>query len=330
MIRKPRKRKYDAVDGVESDNNNSDVSEDECACEDYHFSPDELKGYQIFFISGAKGSGKTHLTTYLMSQRYKEYDEVHLYSGTSVSQPNAWRFIPNIHKHNGLDLTDLTERLKRQEERVSEEFEKLTREPGFDGWDDDTVRDKINKKVPHVCIILDDIISDPRIRSSNVIKDIFISCRHLRVSFYILVQCPAKGASVSNLMRENVDYCFAARSRTVDSLEALAMLYFSSQGVGEGMRRVSKITSSKHAFAVSKCCGDRTTKLRGYTCRYKCPKTIPKFTLKSTKEMMRMFNVKTMRELNHAASGDTRLRPAERAKTKKGKKRKRKLVIEFG
>lgn len=282
------------MEDVEEDMLNVDVGDESeskasPSTEQFVFNPKEMLEHFTMMVYGSTGTGKTHVTTHILSEIHDRFKEIHLFSGSIEDQPDAWEFIPDIHKHEGLEATALDSIIAGQKKEISK-WTKLIKKksPSISG---DKLRDAISKKVGRVCIILDDLIDDPKVRQSRRLLKLFVSGRHLRMSLIFLSQSPAKSAAIGIIMRSNVHYCMTSEFDSFDDQKAIASMFFCKKGLKCGMERLDELTETVRNFAVSACYKRGKKELSDHTCSYRAPKNLKKFTLKSTKDLANAMHV---------------------------------------
>lgn len=269
------------------------------------FDPKEMEKYFTMMLYGARRVGKTHMASFILSQIHKDMDEVYLLSETAVTQPDAWPFIPKKNKMETWDEGRLMKIIQSQEAEIVKARRKLLgndvdgaerkRKRGTKQLEGDALRDAISNIVPYICIICDDMINNPQVRRSEVLKRLFVSGRHNRMSLIFLSQCPARSVGLSGIMRTNVDYCLTSEMDSADDLETLATLFFAVEGKKPGIARIRELTYKQYHFAVSKMIHRPKHGLACYTCAYKAPSVIPKFELNCAKDL---------REFTHSRTAD--------------------------
>ena len=211
------------------------------------FDPESMIDYFTTLIYGCRRIGKTFLASWILSKIGKRFDEAHLYSKTSQIQPDAWDMIPKENHHVGFDETDLKKRIGDQKKQVNDALEQY-RKAKKDGRNEKF--DK-QKQIPHLLIVLDDIVSDPNVYSSELLKDLFILGRHYHISVIVLSQNTGRRGSFCTDMRDNADYVFASCMKSHRSLETLAEDYFGVEGTKRGMQMLHEITQKENQFAVA-------------------------------------------------------------------------------
>lgn len=247
------------------------------------FVPEDIIEHFTMMIYGARRVGKTHIATHILSKIHKRFKEVHLFSETIQDQPDAWDFIPEMHKHHGFVAEDVEAIMDGQEKETLKATKMLKKQnPKLKG---DKLRDAVSKLVPSIAIVMDDVINDPRIRGHPVLRKVFISGRHKRLSLIFLSQSPAKSAAIGRMMRCNVDYCIASEFDTYDDVESVASMFFCKEGKREGIQRINELTDEPHKFAISFLHQRGKKKLVDHTMSFKAPKKLAPIVLNSTQEL---------------------------------------------
>jgi hypothetical protein len=224
--------------------------------------------------------------SWILSKVHRNYDKVYLLSRTIDVQPNNWDFIPGPNKILGFDPDRITGIITSQEKAIADAREEIQKAADATGHTPrgPELEKQINKLVPHVLLVLDDIIDDPRVYRDSTLSRLFVSGRHLRMSLFFLSQTPARSGSINRTMRSNVDYCMCSEFDTLDDLETIAGLFFAKEGKKAGIARIAALTDEKHRFAVSQVHIRGKKSLADHTCSIMAPASLPRFKLKETRE----------------------------------------------
>lgn len=238
------------------------------------FVPESIINYASILIYGARRIGKTHLASWILSKISKRFKDAYLFSETIHVQPDAWAFIPKEHRYSNFDELKLLSIFQEQEAKIGE----IQRRWKLNGEKGD-IQALINKDVPHILLVLDDIVANPRVQKSGILNKVFILGRHLRITIILLSQNACASGSVSLQARGNVDYCFTSQMNSLDDWERIASYYFGLEGKRKGIEALKHITDTDHTFAVAELHKQGRKKLGDYCCKIKAPAKIPKFKI---------------------------------------------------
>ena len=148
-------------------------------------------------ISSCRRSGKTHLTREIMYHMGKVYkvDLCLLFSNTASYNPD-FEYVSEFYKYDGLDEALLKKFVNQQKETM-----KLHRAM--------TKKNKsYNKQPPKPAIIFDDVAHEKNLFYSDVIGELFIMARHIKVMVVFLTQ---HLNALSPKMRNNADVIISFR-----------------------------------------------------------------------------------------------------------------------
>ena len=166
-------------------------------CDNYNFKVFDLKSVKIgkglsITISGKRNSGKTVLLRDLCYQLKDKYSEVYLFSNTASYQPLVFDFIKKENIFIGLNVAKIQE-LWNAQGTMTEKL--LKKNPNPD-----------HEKVDKILILFDDIVGDPKIRTSDELAQLFTRGRHVYISQIFLTQSVV---GIPPIMRRNVDLAIA-------------------------------------------------------------------------------------------------------------------------
>lgn len=213
-----------------------------------------LKKYFTMVIYGRRRIGKSVLASFIVSKIVHRFDEAHLFSKTAHLQPLMWSGFHKRHTHVGFDvgaLHTIMDNKKVKMNIVKSEFhEKRDKEVGdnMTKADIQVYNKLLDKHMKDTLILLDDIVGDPNIRSSEIFKNIFTLGRHFRLTLIILSQNANRRGALNRECCGNVDYCFTSSMLLQDDLQVLAEQYWGTEGSKLGTQFIIDNTSESHRF----------------------------------------------------------------------------------
>ena len=223
------------------------------------FKPETMCADAAVVIFGSRRQGKSHLLHWLFYINRKKYDEVHLFSKTARFQKESWFFVPQVHFHDIVDDGVLNALITSQE---------------------DLLKLKGRKKLPIIALIFDDIITDPRLRSSGKINDIFVLGRHLGISIWVSSQVASAKYSLNQCARNNVDYVFCTYLNNQEELKKVGEFYLANEGVKKAFFLLTSITEKPHTFLVRDFVNGGIGGLEEICSEIKAPEKLPpKFSI---------------------------------------------------
>ena len=129
------------------------------------------------------------------------------------------------------------------------------------------------EEIPHVLIVLDDVVSDPRVRKSEILNRYFVAGRHLKFAVIVISQT---FTGVPPMLRTNCDISVAFYLDSQDNREAFAKQYLSTKNKNIGIMLFEKITTEKeYQCIVCMNCNisnDPECTVRKYIAKAKVPK----------------------------------------------------------
>ncbi|MBV6486014.1 MAG: hypothetical protein KFKLKKLM_02643 [Flavobacteriales bacterium] len=165
----------------------------------------------VIMVLGKRGTGKTTMVNHLISELYERYDDFYVFSKTaSLNFPYPFPWCPEKNRIDGLNISKLLEIYNKQKEDIKK----------YQNIDD--------KRVKHICVLLDDVISDDIIakRGSNtLLVELACNSRHAKMDLYLTSQVLQSGFSPQ--IRKNIDYFFAFRINDGSTMEGFCKLYLS-------------------------------------------------------------------------------------------------------
>lgn len=175
------------------------------------FDAQMIKPRSVIMVLGKRNTGKSVLVNHLISELYDRYDDFYVFSKTaSLNFPYPFPWCPEKNRIDGLNLSKLQEIYNNQREDIKK----------YQNIDD--------KRVKHICILLDDVISESVIskRGSNtLLVEYAVNSRHCKLDLYLTSQVLQSGFSPQ--IRRNVDYFFSFRINDGSTMEGFCKLYLS-------------------------------------------------------------------------------------------------------
>ena len=215
---------------VQDDNNNEEGSKekDRYKIDVYNRKADEvIKNLRTFnpkeqlpenfviLICAKRGSGKTFLLKDLLYDFRNDFEKVYLFCKTANLQASVdndpYDFIP---KENITDHFD-----SAKIEKIMEECENLRLR---NNWEDK--RNRVNNKV---LIILDDLVNDPEVTNSKVLRDIATRGRHSCISLIMLSQILSSRGGFHTSIRNNIDCYISFTIFDKDTKDLVSKCYLS-------------------------------------------------------------------------------------------------------
>jgi len=127
--------------------------------------------------------------------------------------------------------------------------------------------------MPHVLVILDDVVNDSSIRHSPNLNKLAVSGRHLFITAIILSQCVCGSGSVPPAIRINSDYVLVVgnpRSKNERQLLLEQYLSISNERANglEGLRIMADVTRVKFRILAINVASSTATHFRDYLYKY--------------------------------------------------------------
>jgi len=166
------------------------------------FNPEDIKLDGTIVAVGKRRTGKTWVfrnLMYLMKDKFK--------AGIVISQTDDlnkfWRqYIPKKYIYNRYDPAIL-EAVFRRQKRI---------------MNDDEMTDEEKDEEARFFILLDDVISDQRLKYDEALMELFVAGRHYKLFVLITTQY---AKAITPTLRGNTDYCFMMKTIQQRQLEAL-------------------------------------------------------------------------------------------------------------
>lgn len=257
-------------------------------------------------IYGPRGSGKTqimkhYLSTLHLKGKKNHYDEGYLFSNTAKLQPQTYDFLPSQNIYNGFNekviedifnkqLIDVSQKKKLLMEKIKNEKEQQgfkgrsypdnsSAKPTGKGTEEKTEKGKAHKPVfKKIVIILDDVISDPKVRSSTILKRLFTEGRHIMISPIALSQEIGGLDSFRPVLRTNTDLILSFAAGNEKDREMISSRYLSKINKKIGSQVLQNITDEMYSScAIFYNNYANSHSYQDYVYKYRAPHTIPPF-----------------------------------------------------
>lgn len=225
-------------------------------------------------INGSRGSGKNFFLNWLIAEFGHNYFETaYLFSKTAKLQDRkAYDFIPMSQRFDNFNEEKLREIITTQMNYVETAR-------GM------TLNGEI-KKPKHILIILDDIITDPKVRTSTALKDLYMTGRHLFICPVTLCHSLPGREGLGPLVRQNADFVICFSPAAQYDRELIASRWLSMISIKEGREICKQLTTTRYQAMVivaSKQCDSRVYQDYVY---YKIAKEAKKIVLNNKKSSM--------------------------------------------
>lgn len=225
-----------------------------------------LVDYATVICTARRRSGKSFAIQRILSDNRKKYDEIYIFSKTIDIVPESeYAFIPTENKYNFLDEDKIKQLLEKQNNILN--YNK-SRPP----------KEHIKN---HICIILDDILTDATFRKpNNVVSELFVQGRHSKISLFVLVQSFSGREGIPPVLRKNADYIMTFYQHNVNDIKSMAEQYLSIVDTKLGMEYLKRITNQAHTMCVIDVNNVSARSYGEYLYKYKAPdKKLPKFMI---------------------------------------------------
>lgn len=163
------------------------------------FDPNKIKaGEDICVIIGKRNTGKSYLLRDLLSYNYKDFGLVSVFSKTNAFNHFYNAFIPKFLINQGWDEKKM-EKLYKRQENVS------------------NLNCPLQEK--NLALIYDDLAAENHLwKNHHITKQIFLNGRHLKFSFYLLIQFVN---SIPPYAKNNIDYIFILQQLNNQEIDRL-------------------------------------------------------------------------------------------------------------
>lgn len=271
--------------------------------------PTTLVDYATVIVTARRRSGKTVFAKNVIAKNRKRYDEIYIFSSTIDKPANAaeYSFIPAQNRFTFLDEDKVRQILQKQDEILN-----------FNA-----TRPKGEQVKSHVCIILDDILTDPKFRRpNNVVDELFVQGRHSYITCFVLAQTFSGREGVGPILRKNADLIVSFFQHNINDRKAMAEQFLSLENAKVGAEYLRQITNVKHTACVIDVNNVGARTYTDYVFKYLAPnKKLPKFMIGDSKKRIREEK-RSIITSNKSMSRKRETVPIKTAPTKKSKQGK--------
>ena len=227
---------------------------------------DKFKNFNCL-ITSKTNSGKSVFLKDICSQIKGWYTSVYVFSLTSYLQPDLFDFVPKENIIHTFDQDKLRGIWQAQEQEIMR-----------------LRRTKIKEEnLPRVLILYDDLISDPKVRNSPILKQLFVMARHAKISQIFLSQ---SFTAVPPVLRKNVAMAISFYLDSETDRKAFCESYLSTKNVRLGMMVFDKVTKEPYqAICILNCKTDSNPE--NYVKTYKAKLKVAKFLMGANKKTIK-------------------------------------------
>ena len=241
--------------------------------------PATLPDNFFLLISSKRRSGKSVLVSHILKPVHKRFERAYLFSETAHLQDDLYMFIPKNNRYQNF-RPDIIQNIIDKQLQIKNSINKS---------------DKKNK-VPSILLLLDDVIGDPAVRTSNVLKDLATKGRHgLNISVILLSQTISAKNGFPSVVRQNCDVMITFAAFDKFNRDTIVEGYGSIVDKTEGIKLLNSITCSEpYMTCVFEVWRNNLHEYKDYVKKYKAPSpTPPKFKIGNQDEA---FNVSLKRD----------------------------------
>lgn len=224
----------------------------------------EFKAVKNFsaIVCAKRRSGKSVLVKDILSQIKNNYAECHVFSNTAHLQQDLFDYVPPENVYYGLDAPILDRIYSDQERYILEQ----------------TKKKKDKKKLKHILLIFDDIISDKKIRHSQTFDKLFIESRHINIAVIGISQYLSGAHGFNALARKNCDFFFTFYPDCDRDKELICNDFLSVKSRKEGKALLESICLEPYTVL---CVANHKVarEYEDYVYRYKASLDVRKFTI---------------------------------------------------
>ena len=174
-------------------------------------------------ITSKRRTGKSVLMKDLCQKIHKWYDQCYVFSMTAEYQPDLFNYVDEGCVYNSFDEDKLNEIWDTQKNHVL----KI-----------EAQGKKKEKDANKIMILFDDVISDPRVKKSEILNRLAVMGRHIMIG-YILISQTITG--VPPIIRTNADCAIAFYLDSCANRETYASEYLSTESKRLGVMIFNKI-----------------------------------------------------------------------------------------
>jgi len=190
----------------------------------------EMNDFKNFsaVLFAKRRSGKSVLVRDMMSKIKDWYETAYIFCETIHAQGELYNFIPKQNQFSTFDERMLKTIYATQEEKI----QKLTSIYG----------ESKKPTFPHIIVIFDDFINDPRVREAPIFKKYAVMGRHQNIAFVCLSQCVGGRDGIPKGVRGNLDLIVTFMIESYDDRESIIKQFLSLNNKMEGDCIMRKIT----------------------------------------------------------------------------------------
>ena len=241
----------------------------------HEWNPKTLVDYATVIVTARRRSGKSFLVKNVIALNKDRYDEIYIFSATIDKPLNAadYFFIPPQNRYTKLDEQKIQSILDKQNDIL------LYNEH----------RKKKDQIKSHICIILDDILTDTTFRKQNgVVSELFVQGRHSMITCFTIVQSFSGREGVHPTLRKNSDLIISFFQHNINDRKSMAEQFLSLIDTKVGMEYLRRITNEKHTACVIDVNNVSARRYNEYVYKYKAPdKKLPNFMIGQEEKRLR-------------------------------------------
>lgn len=225
------------------------------------FDVNDLKDRKNFSmsISAKRCSGKTIIMKDLLYKMRDWYTDCFVFSKTAKAQPDMYDFCNEENVYDQFDETQLLKIFNGQKDKITKLMKKAK-------------KPEEKKKMPHILLILDDMIGDKVCMNSKTLMDILVLGRHYAVAIIIITQT---FTGIPKALRSNMDCAISFFLDNHDDRDNFCKSYLSTKNKRIGMYIFDNITKEPYQAII--CENFRTSQnpedlIKTYVAKQKVPK----------------------------------------------------------
>lgn len=244
----------------------------------------EKKGFTCV-ITSKRGTGKSILLRDVCSKLTDTFDTCYVFSLTAHLQPTLFDFCDKQNIIGSFDEEKLT-KIYESQEKMTQENEKIL---GLGGK-------PVFRKV---LILMDDLISDKKVKHSKILDQLYVAGRHVHISTFFLTQ---HFTAIPPVHRNNLDVAVSFYQENYDNRVQFVDSYLSVGKRKEGVEIFDLITKQKYQ-ALIVCNFKINNNIYDYINKYTANPKVKNF--KIDKKLTKKSIIKSTGELQFLGSGKT-------------------------
>jgi hypothetical protein len=221
-------------------------------------------------VYGARRTGKTHITEFLLEQIKDRFDFAYLFSNTAELHKGSKNFdnfdcIREEAKFDGFD-GEILQRIFDRQKAVMKHNNKCKYE-----------RDK---KPNQTLLIFDDFVHDKNIRYSKIFTELPILGRHCEISAICLSQgySAVGSGGLNKATRENADLVMTFLPRNINNVERVAEWYLAKEKL-ENMWFIKSVCKEEYRCLAIDLTHPNETEYEDFCYKLVAPEKTPKYEL---------------------------------------------------